>query len=130
MPSLVYLTFSHSNLLQVLSDANIATFCEKLRSNNKLRYLGLSGVQESYENIRKYIEIVENIPRLEKINISYNVVIGKAIREVVFSMVKIVKMTYRECLGVTVDGVSKEFEVDREFGEIAESLVARKGGGE
>ena len=58
----------------------------------------MSGVQRSYANIRKYIEVLENLPGgLIKLNISYNVVTAKTIVEKVFKSITEVKMTYAGC---------------------------------
>jgi hypothetical protein len=70
-------------------------------------------VQYSYANIRKYIEILDNIPEeLEKINISYNIVTVKSITEKVLQRVKEVKMTYGGCQAIGINPATKEVEID------------------
>jgi hypothetical protein len=49
-----------------------------------LEYLGLAGVSTNITNIRKYEQILRNLPLdLKKLNISYNVVLPLAIKDVV-----------------------------------------------
>lgn len=82
-------------------------------------------MQSSYANVRKYIEILENIPEeLEKINISYNIVTVKSITEKIFQRVKEVKMTYGSCQAVGINTASKEVEIDKDFMDLAAAIVS------
>ena len=96
-----------------------------MSQSHKLQYLSISGIQTSYANVRKYIEVLDNIPEeLEKINISYNIVTVKSITEKVLKRVKEVKMTYAGCQAIGINAATKEVEIDSDFMEIAAAIVS------
>ena len=76
------LNFSYSNVLQIISDTHLQSFCQRLKELKNFKYLGLAGVISEYINVRKYRLLLENLPVCEKLNISFNIVLPSPIIEV------------------------------------------------
>jgi hypothetical protein len=121
IPNISSINLSYSNFIQAISDDNLKVLSERLRGlpPQQLKYLGLAGVMPDYVNIRKYRLLLESMPQVEKLNISYNIILPKPITESVLFQVKDLKMTSVTCQSLQINVLSKSHEIDHQFLEIA-----------
>jgi hypothetical protein len=58
LPLLMKLTLSYSNFIEVITDEEMAAFCEKLKSLESFEYLGFARICKTITNSRKYDKLL------------------------------------------------------------------------
>lgn len=114
-PHLDRIKFSYSNILEVITDNEVAALCCKITERD-LKYFGIAGVCPGVANCRKYARILEsigngfkgdNFMRVEKIDVSYNLFQGYTLTKFVLPYVKFAKMKARNCFNSFLVRVSR-----------------------
>ncbi|TNV86452.1 hypothetical protein FGO68_gene11536 [Halteria grandinella] len=123
LPNLQAFNFSYSNFLKVITDENLAKFCDKLKESQFSKYIGFAEVQTDYINIRKYQMLLNHIPDCQKANFSYNILLPKSLIDSVLLKVENLKLTFRNCQSLQVNIETKAQEIDTKFLEVASFIV-------
>ena len=106
-PKLSSINLSGSNVLVVITDEEVSAFCEKLKAKEEaLKFFGIAGVCKGIINCRKYNRMLQAIGegykgharlRVEKLDISYNILLGRTLTQYVLPFVKTLKMKMNHC---------------------------------
>jgi hypothetical protein len=66
---------------------------------------------------------LEHLGEVKRLNIAGNTVMVKVMKERVMGRVEEIDMRYDRCQAIGVNVITKEYEIDSEFREIAKYLV-------
>ena len=115
-PNLQLLSLKQSNFLEVLTDEEIAAFCEKLKMV-ELHTLNLEEVCPTMHNCRKYDRILEaigggfrgdNRRRVSVLDLSFNILLGRTISTSVVPFVGELKLCQHSCNNILIKSKVKQ----------------------
>ncbi|CDW87707.1 UNKNOWN [Stylonychia lemnae] len=127
LPQLQNLNLSYTNIFHAMSDEIINQFCEELKKKTNFKYLGLAQTMITIKNLRKYNQVLSNLPtNLEKLNISYNLILPEPLMNFVFFTVQKIKMTFAKCSSNQINIKTNQIELDSQFQELAQFIVRKR----